>query len=99
MENSPKTEEDCDLIPFKWCLLNIDDTLTSGTTDSYQGLVATAACCKHHKTKHKTNDGLFVCLFQDNLCKGHTRIIYASEKEWGWGDKSYFTAQISQLLV
>lgn len=31
-----------------------------------------------------------VCLFQDNLCKGHTRIIYASEKEWGGGEQILF---------
>lgn len=36
-------------------------TLLQVGADSYQGLVATAACCKHHKTKHKTKDGLFVC--------------------------------------
>lgn len=71
--------------------------LQVATTDSYQGLVATTACCKHHKTKHKTKDGLFVCSRIISV-KDIQELFMLLKKSEG-GNKSYFTAQISQLLV
>lgn len=72
--------------------------LQVGTADSYLGLVATAACCKHHKTKHKTKDGLFVC-FRIISVKDIQELFMLLKRSGGGGNKSYFTAQISQLLV
>lgn len=97
-KTAPKTEEDYDLIPFKWCLLNIDDTLASGNHRLLSGPGSNSSLLQTSQNQAQ-NQRWAVCLFQDNLCKGHTRIIYASEKECGGGNKSYFTAQISQLLV
>lgn len=59
--------------------------------------------CSWHRSSAKIIKPKTGCLCcRDNLCKGHTRIIYAFEKGWvgvGGENKSYFTAQISQLLV